>query len=157
MSVARRRLFIGLSLWPLMTIVRAQTLPAHIEVWKSPSCGCCQDWIKYLESNGFVVKAHESGNNAARRKFGLPGMYGSCHTALIEGYVVEGHVPVREIRRLLSEKPDAIGIAVPAMPIGSPGMDGPTYGNRFDPYDVVLVARDGSARIYQSYSAKEIK
>ena len=78
-------------------------------------------------------------------------------TALIGGYVVEGHVPAREIRRLLSEKPDAIGIAVPAMPIGSPGMDGPAYGNRFDPYEVVLVARDGTARVYQSYSAKEIR
>ena len=157
MSVARRRLCIGLSLLPLLPIARAQALPPHIEVWKSPSCGCCQDWIKYLESNGFVVKVNESGNNAARRKFGLPGKYGSCHTALIEGYVVEGHVPVREIRRLLSEKPDAVGIAVPAMPIGSPGMDGPAYGNRFDPYDVVLVARDGSARDYQSYSTKENK
>ncbi len=155
MSVARRRLCIGLSLWPLMTTAYAQTPPAKIEVWKSPSCGCCQDWITYLERNGFVVKVNDSGNNAARRKFGLPSMYGSCHTALIEGYVVEGHVPVREIRRLLSEKPDAIGIAVPAMPIGSPGMDGPAY--RFDPYDVVLVARDGSARVYQSYSTKENK
>ena len=104
MSAARRRLCIGLSLWPLMPVARAQTLPANIEVWRSPSCGCCQDWIKYLESNGFVVKVNEGGNSAARRKFGLPGMYGSCHTAQIEGYVVEGHVPVREINRLLSEK-----------------------------------------------------
>ena len=104
-----------------------------------------------------MVKVNEGGNSAARRKFGLPGMYGSCHAAQIEGYLVEGHVPVREINRLLSEKSDAIGIAVPAMPNGSPGMDGPAYGNRFDPYDVVLVARDGSARVYQSYSVKEIR
>lgn len=155
MSVARRRLAIGLGLWPLVPIAWAELPDPHMEVWKSPSCGCCQDWIKVLETSGFVVKVNESGNNTARRKFGLPGKYGSCHTALIEGYVVEGHVPVREIRRLLTEKPDAIGIAVPAMPIGSPGMDGPAYGNRFDPYDVVLVARDGSARVYQSYSTKE--
>ena len=147
----------GLALSMLVPIGRGQSTDTQIEVWKSPSCGCCRDWITYLERNGFTIKVNESGNNAARRKFGLPGMYGSCHTALIGGYVVEGHVPVREIRRLLSEKPDAIGIAVPAMPIGSPGMDGLAYGNRFDPYEVVLVARDGTARVYQSYSAKEIR
>lgn len=157
MRASRRRLCIGLALSILVPIARGQSTETQIEVWKSPSCGCCQDWITYLERNGFTIKVNESGNNAARRKFGLPGMYGSCHTALIGGYVVEGHVPVREIRRLLSEKPDAIGIAVPAMPIGSPGMDGPAYGNRFDPYEVVLVARDGTARVYQSYSAKEIR
>jgi hypothetical protein len=157
MSAARRRLCIGLSLLPLLTNVGARPGSASIEIWKSPSCVCCQDWIKYMEGHGFVVKVNDSGNNAARRRLGLPGMYGSCHTALIGGYVVEGHVPVREILRLLSEKPDAIGIAVPAMPIGSPGMDGPVYGNRFDPYDVVLVARDGSARVYQSYSTKDGK
>ena len=157
MTAQRRRLCIGLALSILAPIARGQSAQTQIEVWKSPSCGCCQDWITYLERNGFTVKVNESGNNAARRKFGLPGMYGSCHTALIGGYVVEGHVPVREIRRMLSEKPDAIGIAVPAMPVGSPGMDGPAYGDRFDPYDVVLVARDGTARVYQSYPTKEIR
>jgi hypothetical protein len=155
MRTTRRHFSIGLALSILAPTARGQSAETQIEVWKSPSCGCCQDWINYLERNGFTVKVNESGNNAARRKFGLPGMYGSCHTALVEGYVVEGHVPVREIRRLLSEKPDAIGIAVPAMPIGSPGMDGPAYGNRFDPYDVVLVPRNGTARVYQSYSTKE--
>jgi hypothetical protein len=81
----------------------------------------------------------------------MPTRYGSCHTARIGGYVVEGHVPAREIRRVLAEKPDAIGIAVPGMPVGSPGMDGPEYGGRRDPYDVVLVLRDGSSRVYASY------
>jgi len=155
MSPDRRRLCAALALSPLVPAARGQATPLPIEVWKSPSCGCCKDWISYLEKNGFTVKVNDSGNNAARKKLGLPGMYGSCHTALVGGYVVEGHVPVREIRRLLKEKPDAIGIAVPAMPIGSPGMDGPEYGNRFDPYDVVLVARDGTARVYQSYRNRE--
>lgn len=155
MSPDRRHLCAALALSLLVPAARGQVTPLPIEVWKSPSCGCCKDWISYLEKNGFTVKVNDSGNNAARKKLGLPGMYGSCHTALVGGYVVEGHVPVREIRRLLKEKPDAIGIAVPAMPIGSPGMDGPEYGNRFDPYDVVLVARDGTARVYQSYRNRE--
>jgi hypothetical protein len=77
--------------------------------------------------------------------------FASCHTGLIAGYVIEGHVNAREIRRLLQEKPQALGLAVPGMPVGSPGMDGPEYGERRDPYDVVLVNKDGSSRVYQSY------
>jgi len=157
MSPRRRQLGVAMTLAVLVPGARAQDAPLQIEVWKSPSCGCCKDWITYLERNGFTVKAHDSGNNDARKRLGLPGMYGSCHTALIGGYVVEGHVPVREIRRLLKEKPDALGIAVPAMPVGSPGMDGPAFGNRFDPYEVILVKRDGNVTIYQSYKAKEIQ
>ena len=86
-----------------------------------------------------------------RAKLGLPQRYGSCHTARIDGYVVEGHVPVRELRRLLAERPEALGLAVPDMPVGSPGMDGPEYGHRRDPFDVLLVHRDGSHRVYASY------
>jgi hypothetical protein len=155
MSPDRRRWCAAVLLSVLSPATLGQDTSLQIEVWKSLSCGCCQDWIDYLEKNGFSVKVHESGNDAARRRLGLPGMYGSCHTGLIGGYVVEGHVPVREIRRLLKEKPDAVGIAVPAMPVGSPGMDGPAFGKRFDPYDVVLVARDGSARVYQTYRSKD--
>ncbi len=151
MNPQRRKLCLFATLWAAASRAAAQTAPLAIEVWKSPSCGCCKDWIRYLENSGFTVKVNDTGNNDTRRKLGLPGRYGSCHTALIGGYVVEGHVPVREIHRMLAEKPDAIGIAVPAMPIGTPGMDGPAYAGRFDPYDVILVARDGSARIYASY------
>jgi hypothetical protein len=134
--------------WPL----RAAPLPP-LQVWKSPSCGCCKDWIAILQRDGLKVQAFDEGNLAARERLGLPARYGSCHTALIGGYVVEGHVPAREIRRLLAERPDAIGIAVPGMPIGSPGMDGPEYGGRRDPFDVLLVHRDGSSRVYASYKA----
>jgi hypothetical protein len=81
----------------------------------------------------------------------MPVALGSCHTAKVEGYAVEGHVPAREIQRLLKERPDAIGLAVPAMPLGSPGMDGPEYGGRNTPYDVLLVHRDGSSRVFQAY------
>jgi hypothetical protein len=122
-----------------------------IEVWKAPACGCCKDWITHLEKNGFAVKVNDGGNNAVRARLGMPINYGSCHTGLVSGYAVEGHVPAREIHRLLKEKPAAVGLAVPGMPIGSPGMDGPEYGNRKDPYDVLLVQRDGSARVFKSY------
>ena len=84
-------------------------------------------------------------------RLSMPTRYGSCHTAEIGGYAVEGHVPVREILRLLEEKPDAIGISVPGMPRGSPGMDGPMYGNVTDPYDVLLIGRDGDATVFHSY------
>ena len=125
----------------------------EVEVWKTPTCGCCNDWIKYLQANGFTVKSHNVADTAPiRARFGLPARYGSCHTAVIGGYVVEGHVPVREIKRMLTEKPTAVGIAVPEMPVGSPGMDGPVYLGQKDPYDVLLVQPDGSSKVYATYN-----
>lgn len=123
----------------------------QVEVWKSPTCGCCRDWVRHLEDSGFRVKVNETGNAGARARLGMPQQYGSCHTARVGGYVVEGHVPAREIQRLLSEKPDAVGLAVPRMPVGSPGMDGPQYGGRKDAYDVLLVDRKGGASVFQAY------
>lgn len=122
-----------------------------IEVWTGPSCGCCKEWVKHLQANGFDVLSHEGGNSDARKRLGMPAAYGSCHTAEIDGYAIEGHVPAREIHRVVEEKPQAIGLSVPAMPRGSPGMDGPAYDNVQDPYDVLLIARDGSASVFQSY------
>ena len=148
-----RRDFIAATLAALAVTAPAgaTAAPVPVEVWKAPTCGCCKDWIRHLESNGFKVKVHDTGNTAARSRLGIPMRLGSCHTALVEGYAIEGHVPAREIRRLLSERPSAIGLAVPGMPIGSPGMDGPAYGTRKDPYDVLLVRKDGSTTSYQSY------
>ena len=128
----------------------AQTRP-QVEVWKDPECGCCKDWVSHLEANGFQVKVHDSGNAQARSRLGVPDKLGSCHTALIGGYALEGHVPARDIQRLLKERPKAVGLAVPGMPIGSPGMDGAAYGGRKDAYDVLLIQTDGSTRVYQSY------
>jgi len=125
--------------------------PPPMQVWKSPTCGCCNDWITILQAEGFSVKTIDEGNTAARQRLGIPAKLGSCHTALVGGYAIEGHVPPREIRRLLAEKPAAVGLTVPGMPIGSPGMDGPEYDGRRDPYDVLLVLRDGSSRVYASY------
>ena len=129
----------------------AQNAPPLVEVWKSPTCGCCKDWIKHLEANGFTVKTYDSGNTQMRGRLGLAEKFGSCHTARVAGYVVEGHVPAREIQRLLKDRPTALGLAVPAMPVGSPGMDGPEYGGRRDPYDVLLVQADGRSTVFQSY------
>jgi hypothetical protein len=128
--------------------------PTVIEVWKTPTCGCCKDWIKHLQANGFEVKAHDVSDAVKRdyrQRLGLADRFGSCHTALVGGYLLEGHVPASEIQRLLKDKPRALGLAVPGMPVGSPGMDGPEYGGRKDPYDVLLVQRGGTSSVYQSY------
>jgi len=133
------------------TLALAQTKPL-VEVWKDPNCGCCKDWVAHLEANGFTVRVFDTGNTAARKRLGMPDQLGSCHTARVQGYVIEGHVPAKDMQRLLADKPQALGLSVPRMPVGSPGMDGPEYGGRKDPYDVLLVQRDGSTRIYASYN-----
>ena len=122
-----------------------------IEVWKSPTCGCCKDWIIHLESNGFKVVYYDTGNNRVRHQVGMPRKYGSCHTAIIGDYVIEGHVPASEILKLIDLQPKAIGLAVPGMPIGSPGMNGPEYKGRKDPFDVLLVTEKGH-QIFSRYN-----
>ncbi len=127
-----------------------------VTVWKTPTCGCCKDWVIHLSKEGFNVVTNDVNDTAPiRQKLGLPAKFGSCHTAQVGGYVLEGHVPAREVKRLLREKPVAIGLAVPGMPAGSPGMEmrGEMLGVR-DAFDVVLVTRDGSSRVYESYTAK---
>jgi hypothetical protein len=109
--------------------------------------------VTILEKSGFSVRVFESGNEAMRAQLGMPAKLGSCHTARIGGYVIEGHVPVREIRRLLREQPKAIGLTVPGMVVGSPGMDGPAYKGRKDPYSVLLVHVNGESSIFQKYDA----
>lgn len=122
-----------------------------IEVYKSASCGCCTAWVRHLEENGFKVKAQNVANPSDyREKFGIPNELGSCHTAKVNGYAIEGHVPASEIKRLLAERPKAKGLAVPSMPMGSPGME----GHRSDPYDVLLVKTDGQHTVYRHYNAK---
>ena len=138
----------------LLLISAAGTMAAQrpsVEVWKDPTCGCCKDWIAHLEKSGFDVDIHETGNDAARSRLGIPARLGSCHTAKVNGYAIEGHVPAKEIKRILRERPNAIGLAVPGMPVGSPGMDGVVYNGRKDPYDVLLVLQDKSTSVYQIY------
>lgn len=116
-----------------------------VEVYKSPYCGCCTHWVEYMKRNGFEVKVTDVDNvDAARQKLGMPQKYGACHTAKVGGYLVEGHVPVEDVRKLLAQKPKALGIAVPAMPPGSPGMP----SDKPVPYDTLLVHNDGSSKVF---------
>lgn len=151
-SLQRRRSLLGMfALGSASFVVAAKPQILEIQVWKDPNCGCCNAWIEHLEKNGFSPTVIDAGNNAARTRLGLPQKFASCHTGLIQGYVIEGHVPAADIRRLIKEKPDAIGIAVPGMPIGSPGMDGSDYGNQRDPFQVLLIQRNGLSRVFNSY------
>jgi hypothetical protein len=132
--------------------VHASGLAAQtLDVWKTASCGCCSAWIAHIEQNGFSAKARDvAAGQLARLKAeaGLPPELQSCHTARIDGYVIEGHVPAADIRRLLSERPDAVGLTVPGMPVGAPGMEA---GDEKEPYEVLLVRRDGSTEVFSRH------
>lgn len=151
-STTRRTALSALALLAAAPLASAaQARKPFAEVWKDEGCGCCEDWVKHLQAEGFDVKLHDGGHHPMREKLGLDRKYASCHVALVGGYAIEGHVPAADIRRLLRDKPQAVGLAVPGMVVGSPGMDGPAYGNRRDPFDVLLVARDGSAKVFQHH------
>lgn len=125
----------------------------EIHVMKDPNCGCCSAWIEILENDGLAVTTEQSAGTALmhyKLDSGIPQEMTSCHTARVEGYMIEGHVPVADIRRLLDERPDAVGLAVPGMPYGSPGM-GPE--NERDTFEVFLIRGDGSTEVFTRYSA----
>jgi len=128
----------------------SETVPdpaLHAVVYKTESCGCCGAWVTHLEKAGFAVEVHNVDNlGPTKERVGVPVAMGSCHTAEVGGYFVEGHVPADDIKRLLRERPSAKGLTVPAMPVGSPGME--VESGRVDPYDVFLVAPDGSTSVY---------
>jgi len=135
----------------LMTapVFAATTGQPSIEVWSSPTCSCCGKWIKHLEANGFAVTVNNAAPSALeqiKRRAGITENLASCHTAKIDGYVIEGHVPASDIKRLVAEHPDAIGLTVPNMPIGSPGMEQP--GGEAEPYDVLLVKKDDAVEVF---------
>jgi hypothetical protein len=153
-TLVPRRQFLGAAAALCVTGVLAAPgadADAIVQVWKDPNCGCCKDWIAHLERQGFKVRVFDQGNAAARARLGMPQKLGSCHTAVVQGYVIEGHVPAGDIQRLLKERPKALGLAVPGMPIGSPGMDAPAYGGRRDPYQVLLVQKDGTATVFSNH------
>ena len=138
------QLLVGAAALPVL-VARASNAPL-VEVWRSPACGCCGAWIKHLQENGFATKVNLVGDTAAARKAaGIPEALGSCHTGKVEGYAVEGHVPAADIKRLLATKPKAVGLAVPGMPVGSPGME---QGDLRQPYEVLLVKADGSREVF---------
>lgn len=127
----------------------ANAASSVVDVYKSATCGCCEAWVKHLREAGFTVNARNVDNPSDyREKHGIPNDLGSCHTAVVNGYAIEGHVPAADIKRLLAERPKARGLTVPGMPLGSPGMEGP----RKDPYDVYLVQQNGSHGIYKHYN-----
>ena len=136
--------------------VAALTLHAaelEMQVYKSATCGCCGKWVEHLRANGFKVTVTEVSNVAEyRTKLGVPNNLASCHTGVVNGYAVEGHVPAREIKKMLEEKPKAVGLTVPGMPAGSPGME---MGYRVDPYDVLLFDKAGSTIVYGKYEASK--
>jgi len=143
-------LLLSLMIFGVAPASAADAVPS-IEVWKSATCKCCGAWVKHLEANGFTVKvnaAEPSTLVALKRQAGIGDKLASCHTAMIDGYVIEGHVPGTDIKRLVAERPEAIGLAVPGMPLGSPGME---QGAEFEPYDVLLIKKDGSTETFASH------
>lgn len=123
-----------------------------VTVYKTPTCGCCVLWADHMEANGFTVEQVDVRDlNAIRAEHGVPPQIGSCHTAVVDGYVVEGHVPADDVKRLLSTRPDeAIGISVPGMPIGSPGMENPNHPGQ--PYEVLLFTDDGRMAVFSRHT-----
>lgn len=131
----------------------AQDNSPELHVLKDPNCGCCSAWIEILAADGFAVTTEltdATALEAYKAANGIPEAMTSCHTAQVDGYVIEGHVPAADIRRLLAERPDAVGLAAPGMPMGSPGM-GPE--SEREAYDVQLIRRDGSNTVFSSYDA----
>ena len=120
----------------------------EVTVYKSPTCGCCNKWIAHLEANGFEVNAHDLADlTQIKLEHGVSQELTSCHTALVDGYVIEGHVTAEDIQRLLQERPDVLGLAVPGMVIGSPGMEGATS----EPYNVLTFDRDGNTTVFEKH------
>jgi len=122
----------------------------HLDVYKEPTCGCCVNWIDHMEQNGFASTVHHPRNlNSMKADLGIKPEWQSCHTAVTTaGYLFEGHVPARYVSQFLAAPPaDALGLAAPGMPMGSPGME---MGNNFSPYDVILMKKDGTAQVYAS-------
>ena len=131
----RRSLIAGVATFALLAPAGANSLPI-VAVTKDPSCGCCEAWVAHLRQDGFAATVTEGPVNPLKAKLGVPRALASCHTAQVGGYVIEGHVPAGAIKRLLAEKPKGIGLAVPGMPVGSPGME--VEGVEPDSYDVIL-------------------
>jgi hypothetical protein len=141
-------LMLALPLSPVMAEAAPGQAAPRVTVHKSPYCGCCKDWIDYLERNGFEVVANDTHDmEQIKKRFHVPGAVASCHTAVVDGYVVEGHVPVNDIRRLLRERPAVVGISAPGMPQDSPGMGSETPRG----YNVVTFTEQGEIDLYSRY------
>jgi hypothetical protein len=134
----------------LAVAAQPKTAPSVV-VYKTPTCGCCSQWVTHLKSNGFQVEANDVSDAQVRAvgaSAGVSDTLASCHTAKVGGYIVEGHVPAADIHRMLKEKPAIAGIAAPGMPMGSPGME---QGGRKDPYDVIAFTKDGKRSVFAKH------
>ena len=154
--LTRRALAFGLAAATIGVALRSAAAAPHIVVSKDPSCGCCSGWVEHMRSAGFVTQVREiSDLEPLKRRLGVPAALASCHTAEVDGFVIEGHVPAPAVRRLLAERPSATGLAVPGMPVGSPGMEVP--GSPDETYEVVLFGPSGQ-RVFARYrGTQEIK
>ena len=138
----------------VVTYSGAHSEPLRLDVKKTATCGCCQAWINHLKQSGFNVSTENMALGVLarfKRKHGVGAEHQSCHTGRVAGYTIEGHVPAGDVARLVTQRPDAIGLSVPGMPIGSPGME---VGTERDAYNVLLLKKDGSAEVFASYKAK---
>lgn len=145
----RHALFLLALSWVLPGASRAAGPAPEVTVYKSPTCGCCGKWVDHLKADGFSVTVHDLQSvEPLKQRYGVPRNLASCHTATVGGYVIEGHVPAADIKRLLAEKPKVKGLAVPGMPVGSPGME---QGNVKEPYDVVSFDESGRTAVYAKH------
>lgn len=147
----RKQFLQSLLVAPLAAMFRLKAAGVQVQVYKTPTCSCCGKWVQHLRDNGFQVSVQEVADTTPyRRKYGVPETLMSCHTGVVEGYGIEGHVPASDIQRLLRERPKAKGLAVPGMPVGSPGME----SARSEAYSVMLFDSEGRSSVYQRYPKK---
>ena len=147
----RKNFLQAMLMLPGALALRVQAAGPLVNVYKTPTCGCCGLWVEHMKKNGFELKVRNVDDTAPwRAQYGVPEKLQSCHTAVVEGYAIEGHVPASEIQRMLKERPQAKGLAVPGMVSGSPGME----GGASQAYSVLLFTADGKTSVYKSYPGK---
>lgn len=130
-------------------LMSAAAFAADLSVTKTPWCGCCTGWIEHMREAGFDVTVYEEDDlTAIKARMGIEPKHQSCHTGEVEGYAIEGHVPAEDVARLLKERPEARGLTVPGMPVGSPGME---MGHRHDAYEVLLILKDGTTEVFAKH------
>jgi hypothetical protein len=139
---------LGVAVLGVLAGAAAPTPPGPVVVYKSPSCGCCNKWVDHLRQHGFAVTPRDMDDvTPMRREVGVPAALASCHTAIVDGYVIEGHVPAAAVKRLLKERPKVIGLTVPGMVTGSPGME----GGRPEAYEVLSFDAKGKTSVFAKY------
>ncbi len=147
-----KQLLIARLLTVFLAVWTGVSMAADITVYKDPNCGCCSKWAEHLRENSFsVTEVAVDDIDMYKSKYNVPANMASCHTAVVEDYVIEGHVPAADVLRLLKDRPDIVGLTVPGMPLGSPGME---VGDRVQAYDVLAINRDGTTSVFTSYPEK---